>query len=160
MKSLIFFLIMISCSAFAGDRIPQCFDRKDRMEFNESQVLTWREFMENKFTARAFVDGTLVRLMEDRQGHVHFEVDLDENLNTDDDRVEVIYNVKYGKLPEYQPGDRIIACGDFVVDKYSPHKAVIHWLHINPKKGGPHEDGFIAINGQVAGLTNTKGSKK
>lgn len=122
------------------------------MEFNENQVLTWREFMENKFTARAFVKGTLVTLLEDRQKHIHLEVDLDQDLNTNDDRIEIIYNTKYGQLPDFQPGDEVVACGDFVIDKYSPHRAVIHWLHLNPKKGGPHEDGFIAIRGQVAGL--------
>lgn len=138
-------------SANSALALPSCFDRKTRMDFNESQVLTWREFMENKFTARAFIKGLLVSLMEDRQKHIHLEVDLDEDLNTKDDRIEVIYNVKYGALPAFQPGDEVIACGDFVVDKYSPHGAVIHWLHLNPKKNGPHEDGFIAIRGQVAG---------
>lgn len=159
--TLLSLFLLLSFDVFASDRIPQCFDRKSRMDYNENQVLNWREFMENKFTARALVDGTLVRLMEDRQGHVHFEIDLDEDLNSTDDRIEIVYNVKYGALPEYQPGDKIIACGDFVKDAFSPHKAVVHWLHVNPKKGGPHEDGFLAINGKVTGLTKkTKETSK
>lgn len=157
-RHLLLFLF-VAAPFLTASAAPPCFDRKARMEYNDSMVLSWREFMESKFTARAFIKGRLVLLMEDRQNHVHFEVDLDEDLNTQDDRVEVIYNTKYGPLPEYQPGDEIIACGDFVADPYSPHRAVIHWLHLNPKKGGPHEDGYLSINGQVTGLTLKKKEK-
>lgn len=132
-----------------------CMDKKLSLDFNESQVLVWRDQQPHKFTARAYIKGRLVQLIEDRQRHVHFEVDLDEDLNTNDDRVEVIFNTGFGPLPAYQPGDEVIACGDFVVDNYSPHRAVIHWLHLSPKKN-KHDDGFIIINGVIAGHTLSK----
>lgn len=153
-SALILLIAFATSSAFAKG-LPACFDRKDRIDFNESQVLAWKEFTENKFLARAFVRGIAVRLIEDRQKHIHIEVDLDKDMNTTDDRVEIIYNTKFGTLPDFRYGDEVIACGDFIKDTYSPVGAVIHWLHLNPKKG-PHEDGFIAINGQVAGLSPEK----
>jgi len=90
-------------------------------------------------------------MMENRQGHAHLEIDLDHNLATSDDRLEVIYNNKYGDLPDVQEGDKISACGDLIVDKHSPHKAIIHWLHKSPNLKS-HDHGFLAINGIVFGI--------
>lgn len=149
-------LLFSTAPAFA--KVPACMDKKDRLEFNESQVLVWRELLEKKFTARAFIKGILVQVMEDRQKHIHFEVDLDDNLGTNDDRIEVIYNTQFGPIPEYQPGDEVIACGDFVVDPYSPHKGVIHWLHTSPKRNA-HDDGYLMINGILTGNIVSKVAK-
>lgn len=149
-------LILVPLSSWA--KPYACKDEKISLDFNESQVLVWREELDHKFTARAFVKGRLVRVMEDRQKHIHFEVDLDEDLITIDDRIEVIFNTRFGPIPAHQPGDEVIACGDFVVDHYSPHRGVIHWLHMSPKKNA-HEDGFIIINGVVGGLTPSKSGK-
>lgn len=154
---LLSFLLIISSPGFA--KLPACMDKKDRLEFNENKVLIWRDHLEKKETARAFVKGIIVRIMEDRQKHVHFEVDFDKDLSTKDDRIEVIYNTKFGPLPENRPGDEIIACGDFVADPYSPFKGVVHWLHMSPKKSA-HDDGYLAINGVVTGLVNPKPEKK
>lgn len=148
LKAILFFTLIISTTAHG--KVPACFDNKVRMEFNEGQVLAWRDVTERKFTARAFVRGILVAVIEDRQKHVHFEVDLDKNLETQDDRIEVIYNVKFGPLPPFQEGDALVMCGDYVTDPYSAHKAVIHWLHAAPKKSN-HDHGYLMINESVAG---------
>ncbi|UOF01738.1 hypothetical protein [Bdellovibrio reynosensis] len=156
MKYFIFLLITVfSFGAFAA---PACMDRKDRLDYNESRLLLYRDEMEPKFTARAFIKGIIVGIIEDRQKHVHFEVDLDGDLATRDDRIEVIYNTKFGPVPENRPGDELIACGDFVADPYSPFKAVVHWLHMAPKKSN-HDHGYMIINGQITGLVNPKAEK-
>lgn len=150
MKRLLFLLIFLPyCLSFA----QVCKDKNSVMQTNNRQVVNWIEFMENQFQARAYVNGTIARLLEDRQGHVHWEIDLDNNLATTDDHVEIIYNIKYGAIPEWIPGDRLIACGDFIKDPYSPLKGVIHWLHINERQKNGHEDGFLIINGQLTGRT-------
>lgn len=130
-------------------------DKQERLEFNENQVLLWRDQLPSKQVARAYVRGIIVEVLEDRQNHVHFSVDFDKDLTTPDDRIEIIYNTKFGALPDYRVGDELIACGDFVVDPYSPLKAVIHWLHMSPKITS-HEHGFLAINGIITGLINPK----
>lgn len=157
MKNLILLLtLVVSFFPAAGwAKLPACMDKKDRLEFNENQVLTWRDYEQKKFTARAFVKGLLVRVMEDRQKHIHFEVDFDNDLSTSDDRIEVIYNTEFGPLPDYRPGDEIVACGDFVVDPYSKFKGVVHWLHMSPKLKA-HDHGYLAINGVVTGQINPK----
>ncbi|QDK39767.1 hypothetical protein DOE51_11830 [Bdellovibrio sp. NC01] len=122
------------------------------MQINNEQVIEWRSTQKPKFLGRAFIQGVIVSEIENRQGHVHFEVDLDKDLSTTNDRVEVIYNIEFGNLPDYRAGDELIACGDFIVDSWSPMGAVVHWLHYNPKVKNKHEDGFIVIHGELAGL--------
>ncbi|MFS4458030.1 hypothetical protein [Bdellovibrio sp. HCB2-146] len=152
MKFATFLVLILSTSlTWAAGKIPACMDKTERLSFNESRVLMWRELTEQKFVGRAFVRGVIVRLIEDRQNHMHFEVDLDGNLSTQDDRVEVIYNTKFGALTDYRIGDQVIACGDFIKDRWSPLGAVIHWLHSNPKKSAPHEHGFLIINDVIFG---------
>jgi hypothetical protein len=153
MKILLFLSLSLSVSSSFAAKIPACMDRTERLEFNESKVLAWRDFTDNKFTGRALIRGFIVRLMEDRQNHVHFEVDFDGNLTTTDDRIEVVYSTKFGPVPDNRAGDELIACGDFVRDSYSPLKAVIHWLHRNPTKNGvrAHDHGYLIINGVLAG---------
>ncbi|MBO9667159.1 MAG: hypothetical protein J7501_10135 [Bdellovibrio sp.] len=140
--------------ALAGG-YPTCKDGNDNLDISNSKVLTWREHMEAKFQARALIKGTIVGVIEARQNHVHFEVDLDNDLSTSDDRLEVIYNIKFGDVPDNRPGDTLVACGDFIVDPYSPMKAVLHWVHKNPKGKG-HEDGFLWINGNLTGQVSGK----
>lgn len=154
MKAFLVLTFIVLSSSFSwAVKIPACMDRAERLDFNESQVLSWIDFTDNKFIGRAFVRGVIVRVLEDRQNHVHFEVDFDRNLQTTDDRIEVVYSTKFGPVPENRSGDELIACGDFVKDSYSPLKAVVHWLHRNPNKNGvkAHDHGFMIINGVLAG---------
>lgn len=150
--SLFIFITLFSVFTNAA-KIPACMDRTERLDFNENNVLVWRDLAANKFIGRALVRGLIVRVMEDRQNHVHFEVDFDGNFSTTDDRIEAVYSTKFGPVPENRIGDELIACGDFVKDSYSPLKAVIHWLHKNPNKNGvkAHDHGFLIINGILAG---------
>jgi hypothetical protein len=149
----LFILFSLLSSASFGAGLPACKDKKKNLEINSDMLLNYRDQMEAKFKTRGYAKGVLVRVMEDRQGHVHLEMDFDENLQTADDRVEVVYNTEFGALPDARPGDQLVVCGDFIVDPYSPLKAVIHWLHFSPKKQA-HDDGFLAINGVVYGLGN------
>lgn len=143
--------LFISFGSFA----QTCFDKKNPLEINESQLLTYRDMTEHGFKARGHVEAIVVEQTENRQGHLHFIADLDENLATTDDRLEIIYNQQYGEIEKVLPGQKIRACGDFIVDQYSPTKAVLHWLHGNPnKKKNKHEDGFLFIDGQAFGLLN------
>jgi hypothetical protein len=153
LKSVVFILISLSSAFSYAAKIPACMNRTERLGFNENQVLVWRDLTDNKFIGRALVRGFIVRVMEDRQNHIHFEIDFDGNFSTTDDRIEVVYSTKFGPVPDNRQGDELIACGDFVKDSYSPLKAVIHWLHKNPEKNGvkAHDHGFLIINGILAG---------
>ncbi len=146
-KLLLIFLSFLSLTTWAA---PTCFDGQDPLEFNENKLLNYRDFTEKGFTARAFLKGTLVSVLEERQKHIHFEVDMDEDLSTLDDRIEVIYNIKFGEVPPFQIGSEVIACGDFVNDPYSPTKAVVHWLHKAPAKSR-HDHGYLMIDGVRTG---------
>ncbi|WP_253715987.1 DUF3465 domain-containing protein [Bdellovibrio bacteriovorus] len=151
MRAVLIFGILLSASLSLAAGYPACKDKKRTLEFNQDMLLNYRDQMEPKFKTRGFIKGTLIKVIEDRQRHVHFEVDLDGDAETSDDRIEVIYNTSFGSLPDYGPGAEIIACGDFIVDPYSPLKAVLHWLHHSPKQKA-HDDGYLVINGQVLGL--------
>lgn len=141
-------LLLLIASAAAG--VPTCLDKKNKLSIDNHMAINLRDFREHGFKTRALIDGLLMITMENRQGHTHLEIDLDQDFQTADDRLEVIFNNNYGELPELKAGDHIIACGDFIVDANSPHKAVIHWLHKSPniKK---HDDGYLSINGIVFG---------
>lgn len=151
LNRLLLIVLLLSTTAVFAAGVPVCKDKKQNLEFNSDMLLRYRDHMEPKFKTRGFVKATLVKVMEDRQGHVHFEGDIDGDLTTSDDRIEIIYNVKFGALPDHRPGDTLIACGDFIVDPYSEHKAVLHWLHYSPKRGA-HDDGYLSINGVTVGL--------
>lgn len=150
MKLLItIFLLCFSSLSFAGG-YPACKDKNQQVSLSNDDVIKWRDNMEPKFLARAFIKSKIYGVIEDRQNHIHFEVDLDGDFATSDDRLEVIYNTKFGAVPEFRQGDPLIACGDFIVDPYSPTKAVLHWVHKNPKDKG-HDDGYLVINGILTG---------
>lgn len=150
--SLLLFSLGFSKTAEATE-LPVCKNKNSVISFNNDQVLAWRNEGKNKFLSRALIKGIIVGVIENRQGHIHFEVDLDKDLSTNNDRIEVIYNVEFGEVPRFQNGDELIACGDFVVDSWSPMGAVVHWLHSNPNfNKNKHEHGFLAINGIVTGL--------
>lgn len=149
MKVLFTAILLFSSLGFAGG-YPACKDKNQQVDLSNDDIIKWRDNMEPKFLARAFVKTKIVGVLEDRQNHIHFEVDLDGDFSTSDDRLEVIYNTKFGAVPEFRQGDTLIACGDFIVDPYSPTKAVLHWVHKNPKDKG-HDDGYLVINGTLTG---------
>ncbi len=156
MKSLflaLLFVIGSTASALAANTLPVCKNKNSVITFNNDQVIAWRNEGKNKFLSRALIKGIIVGVIENRQGHIHFEVDFDKDLTTTRDRIEVIYNVEFGDVPDFRNGDELIACGDFVVDSWSPLGGVVHWLHSNPNSSkNKHEDGFLVINGTLTGL--------
>ncbi|MGE5086875.1 MAG: hypothetical protein ACM3MG_11285 [Bacillota bacterium] len=149
MKLLFTTILLFGSFSFAGG-YPACKDKNQLVDLSNDSIVKWRDNMPAKFLARAFVQAKIVGVLEDRQNHIHFEVDLDGDFSTTDDRLEVIYNTEFGAVPEFHQGDSLIACGDFIVDPYSPTKAVLHWVHKNPKNTG-HDDGYLVINGILTG---------
>lgn len=149
MKKLFLTLfILIPTFSFA---LPNCMDKKEILKVDNHAVLNYKEFMEKGFKVRALVSGVIVSEIENRQGHTHLEIDLDQDLKTTDDRIEAVFSNQYGQLPTIAGGERTILCGDFIVDPYSPQKAIIHWLHQSPsvKK---HDHGYMTVNDVIYGL--------
>ncbi len=142
-------LIIFHLQSFAQE--VACFDKKKTLSLDNDRAITLKESQNYGFKTRLFLTGTIIQMTENRQGHVHYEVDLDSNLSTINDRIEAIFNSQYGELPQIIGGEKVILCGDFILDQYSPFKAVIHWLHKSPnvKK---HDHGFMIINEEVFGL--------
>jgi hypothetical protein len=144
---LVILLIVLAEQVHAA---PACMDKKTSLSIENTAPEKYIAFMEKGFKTRLLLKGVIVEQTENRQGHTHFIVDLDNNMSTTDDRVEAIYNNEYGDLPTIKGGEEAILCGDFIVDPYSPQKAVIHWLHKSPsiKK---HDHGFVVINNVLYG---------
>ena len=147
-KLFFFFIIIFSQLSFAA---PACKDKKETLQIDNSSILKYRDFMEKGFKVRALISGIVVKEIENRQGHTHLEIDLDQDLTTTDDRIEAVFSNQYGTLPTIQGGERTLICGDFIVDPYSPNKAIIHWLHQSPNTK-KHDHGYMTINDQVYGM--------
>jgi hypothetical protein len=146
--------LSISTSTIAYGNTRTCLDKKDPMTFNENQILNFKEQMDDHFLARAFVRGIIVGKMENRakhKNHLHLEVDLDGDIKTIEDRIEVIQNLEFGAIPDFEANTPIIACGDFKVDKFAPFGAIIHWTHRSPDIHR-HEGGFLIINNTTLGI--------
>lgn len=151
MKKLIAILvILLMALAEQAHAIPACMDKKTNLSVENTAPEKYKAFMEKGFKTRLLLKGTIVEQTENRQGHTHFTVDLDANMATTDDRIEAIYNNEYGELPSIKGGEETFLCGDFIVDPYSPEKAVIHWLHKSPSTK-KHDHGFVVINSVIYG---------
>jgi hypothetical protein len=150
------FVLLFSTASFAD---PQCIDNHGQpLPVMNAQVLAWQKTQPTQFTARALVQGTIVKRYPDHTGHAHFAIDMDGNGTGD---LEVIYQQDFGQLPNLQPGMKVIACGDYITDRNgSPNGGIIHWVHCNPgtRDGGAHPSGFVDVNGSVYGYTPTEGS--
>lgn len=142
--------IFYASLGFSVSEMPVCMGYDDQaMEFNENDLLYWRDNKQPNFTARAFVKGIMVSVLQNRKSHIHFELDLDMDMLTTNDRVEVIYNTEFGELPPFRPGSTMIVCGDFIVEPESRFHAIVHWTHMSPRQN--HRDGFILINSTLTG---------
>lgn len=134
--------------------IPLCRDGARDLPVVNDQVIDWKTETPNQFKARARVRGSVTRFFKDRDSHTHFEIKIGPRSQ---DVLEVIYNKAFGKLPEIETQMDVEACGVYITSfapaghyQASPSGAIIHWVHINPKKGG-EPDGYLAINGQLYG---------
>ena len=132
----------------------QCMDKqKGALGLGNDQVLGWLKTTQNSFSARAMVQGKIIKRYPDRTDHAHFAIDLNGDGQGD---LEVIYQNDFGNLPDLQPGMMVVACGDYITDHaHSPNGGIIHWVHCNPgdRDGGVHPSGFVMINGQVFGYS-------
>lgn len=119
-----------------------------------TEVLNWLHSTSNNFTARAYVQGTVVKRYPDLTNHAHFSVDLNGDGIGD---LEVIYQYDAGQIPSITPGMKVTSCGDYITSKSSPNGGIIHWVHCN-SRGGTHADGFLSINGTLYGFKPAAGS--
>lgn len=165
--------LLLSQLAMAMDAVPSCpaFALKQQnggdpgsLPVNNDQVLRWKRAGEqdssnNNYHDRGHVQGTVVQVYPDRNGHNHFSVKVGPDAN---DTVEVVYNQDFGSVPDPQVGMPVEACGDYITSvaptpgpsgqtyPASPDHALIHWVHMAPARSG-HNSGFLVVNGVLTG---------
>jgi hypothetical protein len=146
----------IAASAFAFD--APCMTGNQVMNYNNQQVIAWKENNQvpSGWKSRANVNGVVLGIFPDRNGHDHFIIQIGPNQSTD--TLEVVYNNDFGDLPTIQPGMQIHACGDFIKSTAqngpyppSPAGAIVHWVHQNPNRNG-HENGYLVIDNVTYGI--------
>jgi hypothetical protein len=161
-------LFLISQLSVAQDAIPNCPAQRLRQEnggnpgslpINNDQVLGWKRQAVNQDLHRGHVQGSVVRVYPDRNGHEHFAIQVGPS---NSDTIEVIYNQDFGAVPDVKVGMPVEACGDYItsvgpspgpngqVYPASPDGALIHWVHMAPSSSG-HHSGFLMINGTLTG---------
>jgi hypothetical protein len=136
-----------------SNNLPPCVDKRgEEMDFNNQQVAQWKTSTKNGYQDRGYVKGTFTRWYSDRNGHVHFQMELTGT----DTTLEVIYNTQFGEVDRnIRTGVEVIACGDYITStkqtRYpvSPDLAIIHWIH--KSMNGSHPSGFLMIDGQLYG---------
>lgn len=126
---------------------------------NNDQVLRWKATSKNQFHARARVQGKVVRIYPDRNGHEHFSIQIGPKSG---DTIEVVYNQNFGAVPEPEVGMDVEACGDYITSTgpapapggktypASPDGAIIHWVHFAPSRSG-HTSGYLVVGGVLTG---------
>jgi hypothetical protein len=156
------FAALVSASfqapAFADEPSPDCLDGNKPLQIDVHKVIGWMTTTKDDFHARARVEGRIVKVLPDQTGHDHFLIELGPKKGQE---LQVVYNDKFGKLPQLAVGQVVEACGDYITVKNDPKikaKGIIHWVHEsdNPKK---HEHGFLKIDGLVYGDEYVQGSQ-
>jgi hypothetical protein len=153
----------------ATDAIPNCpavalkqenSGNPGSLAINNAQVLQWKRTTENQRHERGHVQGNVVRVYPDRNGHEHFAIQIGPDQAHD--TVEIIYNQDFGAVPDPQVGMAVEACGDYItstapspgpngqVYPASPDGAIVHWVHMAPDRSG-HHSGFLMVNGVLTG---------
>jgi hypothetical protein len=132
---------------------------------NNDQVLHWKVNSKNQFRDRARVQGKIVRVYPDRNGHEHFSIQIGPQST---DTVEIVYNQQFGAVPDPQVGVEVEACGDYITSTAvspaprggsypaSPDGAIVHWVHFAPARSG-HTSGYLVIGGVLTGRGNSHG---
>ncbi len=154
-------LLFVATSSWATTDAPECMASGRALSIDNGQVLKWKESTPNQFLARAYVEGTVVTVYPDRNGHEHFAIRIG---NEPTDMLEVVYNSEFGEMPTPTVGMKVEACGDYITstaqtEAYppSPVGAIIHWVHKSPSK---HDSGFVMLDGVLYGYTFPQGSPK
>lgn len=131
--------------------------RREPLPVMNEQVLAWKVNTPNQTLKRARVSGVLVKVVQSRKSHEHFEVRIGEG---ERDSIEIIYNSDFGDMSDLRPGAQVDACGDYITARASngrhppsPMGAILHWVHFNPgdRDGGRHEHGYVWIDGVLYG---------
>lgn len=159
--------IALSVSFFASPahaflpnaKMPACLDGPDEMRIDNQRVLDMKRTTKNQYLDRAFVEGRVARMFNDQTGHDHFSIAIGPGQQ---DTIEIVYNQEFGSSPNFQIGDPIVVCGDYITAnakaggyKPSPDGAIIHWVHFNPgtRSGSErHEHGFIMFGADLVGF--------
>ncbi|MGZ3723371.1 MAG: hypothetical protein ACXVA9_10600 [Bdellovibrionales bacterium] len=139
--------------AQAQETAPPCMARGQVLQVNNEQVIHFKSSTPNGYHDRGHVTGKVTQVFRDATGHNHFEITLAAAPAT---TVEMVYDQKFGRLPNVNLGDAIEACGDYITSNdyfggYSPSPdgALVHWIHRADHPG--HDNGYIIINGTVYG---------
>lgn len=151
MLTILFLSLFLSLSSYAQD----CTDFNHKsINMNNEQVLVWKANTVNGYLNRGYVKGVITNIYRNN-GHSHFAIDIDRVKGGD---IEIIYNDRFGALPELVVGNNVVACGDYITANKgsslpSPMGAIVHWVHYNPgdRDGGKHPHGFVIINGKLYG---------
>lgn len=160
----IFIGFLIQSSLAWSGPVPFCLDnQRQTLSLNNAQVLQWKRNTPDQYKNRGYVQGVVTNIYPESTRHAHFAIDLDGVPGGD---IEIIYNQEFGALPPLRNGMMVQACGDYITvgpkaRRPSPMGAIVHWVHYNPgdRDGGRHPHGFLAIQGQVYGIsTHTSGS--
>ena len=144
-------ILAISGGAWAA-QVPVCLDAQGNpLSVNNAQVLAWKASTPDRYRNRAHILGVITRIYRDATGHHHWEVQLS---NVSRGTVEVIYDEKFGPVPQAQIGMTVEACGDYITSPQggswpSPDGAIVHWIHISDTSR--HPSGYLILNGQLCG---------
>ena len=162
---LLGFLFLISLTAQA--ETPSCLNfQHDQIQINNEEVIRWKTTTPNSFKDRGFISGKLSEILVERNGHLHFDVNLSPLSGQSDlsDHIEVVYNKQFGVVEHFPVGADIVACGDYITStaqngKFppSPMGAIVHWVHMSPDLDR-HPSGFLVVNGRLAGQHNPNDS--
>lgn len=152
--TLVVSVFLGSLTAWAADVVPPCPAYNHNLPINNEQVLHWKRTTPNQFRERAHIEGPVVQVYPDKNGHQHFEIQVGKYA---EDTIEVIYNKDFGPIPTPAIGMMVEACGDYITSTAqsgayppSPAGAIIHWIHMNPAMRG-HDPGFLMMDGSLYG---------
>lgn len=147
-------LIFLSVALLFSGQSPTCLSNTgQQLQVDNAQVLNWKASSKNNFHSRARVLGVVGKVYADKTKHDHFQIKIGDQPQ---DTIEIIYNSKFGPLPDLQAGMTIEACGDYITSNKqsgnypsSPDGAIIHWVHRSPNPH--HPSGYLITNGVLCG---------
>ncbi|MBS1960883.1 MAG: hypothetical protein JST04_01615 [Bdellovibrionales bacterium] len=149
-----------SAHAFLSNaKMPACLDGPDEMRVDNQRVLDMKRTTKNQYLDRAFVEGRVSHLFNDKNGHDHFSIAIGPGPK---DTIEIVYNQEFGDSPNFKEGDPVVVCGDYITSNAraggydaSPDGAIIHWVHFNPgtrANSERHAHGFIMFGADLVGF--------
>ncbi len=151
------FALVISVSiTLAGQtsKMPGCPGRNGQLPVNNEEILQWKGSTKVGWSERGHALGRIVEIYPDRNGHLHFSIQIGRN---EEESLEIVYNESFGRVDDLRVGDKVQACGDYITanGKHkgyppSPDGAILHWVHENPRSGG-HPSGFMMVNDRLFG---------